>query len=115
MISSSPYTGPRGARRGAMPRFCAKTYPSCPLNEVWHHPLLHLPTSTEVPFGISVSTALLVPGEVRRLVSPARVTGLAVAQAAGTRMKMAAHAAIRTELMAIHFLLPACRRPRPSY
>jgi hypothetical protein len=56
--------------------------PSCPLNEVSHHPLVHFPTSTEVPFGISVMTGLSVPGDFRRFVSPVVVTGLAIAKAA---------------------------------
>src|SRR6202035_1915864 len=94
---------PRGGalRALAIPRFWAMAKPFLSSNEVSHHPLVHLPTSTVVPFGISVRTSLSVPGAFRRLVSVVRVTGLAVALAADTRVKMAADAAIRTKLMAV--------------
>jgi hypothetical protein len=75
--------------------------PSCPFSEVSHQPLLHLPTSTVVPFGIRVRIGLSVPGAFRRLVSAPMVTGLAVAQTADARVKIAADAAIRTKLMAV--------------
>jgi hypothetical protein len=65
--------------------------------------LLHLPTSIEVPFGISVRIRLFVPGDFRKLVSAVVSIGLASAPIAGRRVKIAAHAAIRTELMAVLF------------
>jgi hypothetical protein len=65
--------------------------------------LLHLPSSIEVPFGIIANTALLVAGDVLRLLSRVRVIGLAIAQVAGTSAKTAAHAAIRTGLMVVLF------------
>jgi hypothetical protein len=62
--------------------------------------LVHFPTSTVVPFGISVSTSLLVPGALRRLVSPMVAIGLAVAQTTDSNVKTTADAAILAKLMA---------------
>src|ERR1700744_6200849 len=84
-----------------MPTFRAITKPSLPPSEASHQPSLHLPTSTVVPAGISVRTSLSVPAALRRLVSVRTAIGFAVAQAADSRVKMAAAAAIRTKLMAL--------------
>jgi hypothetical protein len=48
-----------------MPTLRPMTTPSLPSTEASHQPLVHLPTSTVVPFGISVTTSLLVPGDFR--------------------------------------------------
>src|SRR5580658_8088513 len=97
-----------------MPRFWAKAKPSLPSDEVSHHPLVHLPTSTVVPFGRRVRTSASKPGAFRRLVSALRVTGLAIAPTADTRVTMAANAAIRTKLMAV-LLFPSVAPPAQSY
>jgi hypothetical protein len=65
--------------------------------------LLHLPTSTVVPFVISVTTGLSVPGDLRRLVSAVVVIGLALAQTADRNVKITADAATRTKLMVSSF------------
>jgi len=62
--------------------------------------LLHLPTSTVVPFGMSVSTSLLVPAALRKLVSAVVVMGLAVAHVIETNVATAADAAIRVKTKA---------------
>src|SRR4029077_6114243 len=90
------------------------TKPSRPSTEVSHHPLLHLPTSTIVPFGMMVRTGLSVPADLRRLVSAVVAIGLAVAQTADRSVKTAVDAAILARLMAILVsLLPA--RPRSLF
>src|ERR1700742_2827581 len=98
--------GPQpGGGCGPIPTFRVMTKPSCPFSEASHQPLLHLPTSTVVPFGISVSTSLLVPAALRRLVSVVTAIGFADAHTADSRVKMAAVAAILTTLMALLVLL----------
>ena len=61
---------------------------------------MHLPTSTVVPFGISVTTSLLVQDDFRKLVSAVVATGLAVAPTADSRVMMAADAAACIKRMA---------------
>src|ERR1700744_2878550 len=92
---------PPGGGRGPTPTFRAMTKPSCPFRDASHQPLLHLPTSTVVPFGISVSTSLLVPAALRKLVSVLTATGFADAHAADSTVTMAAKAATRTTPMAL--------------
>jgi hypothetical protein len=65
----------------ASPRLRAIAKPSRSPNFTLHQPASHSPTSISEPFGISVTTSLLVPGAARRLVSAASVTGLADAAA----------------------------------
>jgi hypothetical protein len=62
--------------------------------------LVHLPISTVVPFGTSVTTSLSVLGDLRRFVSTDVAIGLAVAQASVAKVMMAADAAARTKRMA---------------
>src|SRR3984957_439164 len=98
-----------------MPRFWAKAKPFLSFIVVSHHPLVHLPTSTVVPFGIRVRTSLSKPGDFRKLVSAERVTGFAIAPTADRRVMMAADAAIRTKLMAVLVFLPRVTPPARRY
>ena len=75
------------------------TKPSLPSSEASHQPLVHLPTSTVVPFGISVSTSVSVPGPFRRFVSAVVAIGLAVAAPVNSKVT-AADAAACTKRMA---------------
>jgi hypothetical protein len=73
--------------------------------------LLHLPTSTVVPFGIIVRTGLSVPADFLKLVSAVVAIGLAVTPTADRRVTMAADAAIRTKLMAVPLFSWSRREP----
>src|ERR1700761_3340317 len=101
---------PPGGGRGPTPTLRLMTKPSCPFRDASHQPLLHLPTSTVVPFGISVSTSLLVPAALRKLVSVVTAIGFADAHATDSRVKTATDAAILTTLMAL--LVLACSAAR---
>src|ERR1700753_1771520 len=103
-MASTAGPPPRGGR-GPTATFRLMTKPSCPFRDASHQPLLHLPTSTVVPFGISVNTSLLVPAVLRRLGSEATAIGFAHAHTADSTVKMATDAAILTTLMALLVLL----------
>src|SRR6185437_8497695 len=92
---------PPGGGRRPTPTFRAMTNPSWPFREASHQPLVHLPISTVVPFGIRVTTSLSVPAALRKLVSVLTAIGFADAHATDNRVKAAADAAIRTKLMAL--------------
>src|SRR3979409_1311139 len=61
-----------------------------PFQATMHHPLVQVPTSTIVPFGISVMISASVPGAFRKLTSAATVAGFAAARSTARIVAIAA-------------------------